>query len=188
MPAPPALDVRLVRAGPLSPSVRELVFERVDGAPFVFDAGQWMNFVLPLDGGVARRAYSIASAPDGSPRFEIAVTHVVAGPGSTYLHGLAPGAVLRAEGPQGFFPRPLDGAPPALFVGTGTGVAETGVVGAGFGGAEVGGLTTGAGADGAAQAPSRPIRTRAPSREARRAKHQRGKGGLGQRYESGARP
>jgi CDP-4-dehydro-6-deoxyglucose reductase len=123
MPVPPTFDARIVRAGPLSPSVRGIVLERVDGAPFVFEAGQWVNLVLPLPSGEVRRAYSIASPPDGSPRFEIAVTRVQSGPGSTYLHALEPGVVLPTVGPQGFFTRPLENAPPALFVGTGTGVA-----------------------------------------------------------------
>ncbi len=122
MPIPETFDVRLVRGRPLSPSVRELVFERVDEMPLAFEAGQWVSLVLPLAGGEVRRAYSIASAPDGSG-FELAVTHVENGPGSTYLHRLAPGSILTAVGPQGFFTRPLDDAHPSLFVATGTGVA-----------------------------------------------------------------
>src|SRR4051812_44430395 len=106
MPPPPTFDVRLARARMLAPNVRELGFERVDGAPFVFQAGQWVSLVLPLEEGEARRAYSIASAPDGSPGFEVAVTKVEGGPGSTYLHELPEGATLRAIGPQGFFTRP----------------------------------------------------------------------------------
>jgi ferredoxin-NADP reductase len=70
-----------------------------------------------------KRSYSIASAPDGSARFEIAVTRVRGGPGSTRLHTMDPGAVLRFVGPQGFFTRPLAivGAP-SLMIATGTGV------------------------------------------------------------------
>jgi ferredoxin-NADP reductase len=100
-----------------------LVFERIDGRPFRHDAGQWVSLALPLSGGGLRRAYSIASPPTDSPRFELAVTLVADGPGSTYLHGIEPGVVLQATGPQGFFTRTPEGAPPALFVGTGTGVA-----------------------------------------------------------------
>lgn len=122
MPLPPSFEARLVDARPLSPSVRGLTFERVDGAAFAFEAGQWVNLVLPLPQGELRRAYSIASPPGASPRFDLAVTHVRTGPGSSYLHAIEPGARLRAEGPQGFFTRPVTGAPPALFVGTGTGV------------------------------------------------------------------
>ena len=106
----------------ISPNVRELAFERTDGAPFEFQAGQWVSLVLPLAEGEARRAYSIASAPDGSPRFELAVTRVDGGAGSTFLHELPEGATLRAIGPQGFFTRPRGTTQPSLFVGTGTGV------------------------------------------------------------------
>jgi len=122
MPPPPTFDVRLARAQMISPNVRELAFERVDGVPFEFQAGQWVSLVLPLAEGEARRAYSVASPPDGSPGFEIAVTKVDGGPGSTYLHALTPGSVLRAIGPQGFFTRPRGAAHPSLFIGTGTGV------------------------------------------------------------------
>src|SRR6478752_5583533 len=110
-------EARLVTTERLTPSVRELVFERADGAPFQFDPGQWVNLVLPLPDGEIKRAYSIASAPEeGSLRFEIAVTRVTGGPGSQYL------AELRAIGPQGLFTRQPVEALPSLFVGTGTGV------------------------------------------------------------------
>lgn len=125
MSAPPTFGVRLERARSLSPSVRELVFARVDERPMTFDAGQWVSLVLPLadaPDGRLRRAYSIASAPDGSPRFEIAVTKVDGGPGSTFLHAMPEGAVIDAVGPQGFFTRDLAKTGPSLFVATGTGI------------------------------------------------------------------
>lgn len=122
MPPPPTFDVRLARARMISPNVRELGFERVDGAPFAFQAGQWASLVLPLAEGEARRAYSIASPPDGTGRFELAITKVDGGPGSTFLHALEPGATLRVIGPQGFFTRAPTAGHPSLFVGTGTGV------------------------------------------------------------------
>jgi ferredoxin-NADP reductase len=81
-----------------------------------------MSLVLPLAEGEARRAYSIASPPDESPGFEVAVTQVEGGPGSTFLHELPVGATVRAIGPQGFFTRPRGAGHPSLFVGTGTGV------------------------------------------------------------------
>lgn len=124
MPPPPTFDVRLARARMLSPNVRELAFERASGPePFAFQAGQWVSLILPLAEGEARRAYSIASAPDATPGFEVAITRVEGGPGSTFLHDLPVGAIIRAIGPQGFFTRPRGaGGPPSLFVGTGTGV------------------------------------------------------------------
>jgi len=158
-PLPPRFEARLAEARALTPSVRELVFERVDGQAMSFVPGQWVSTALgtgegpalapdpavdalapvegspvrlaspgaPHPGGLdpdTRRSYSIASAPDGSPRFEIAVTHVQGGPGSTRLHALAPGAVLQFVGPQGFFTRPTGTSElPALMIATGTGVA-----------------------------------------------------------------
>jgi CDP-4-dehydro-6-deoxyglucose reductase len=122
MPLPPTFEARLVNARMISRSVRELTLERTDGAPLVFDAGQWVNIVLPLESGEVRRAYSIASAPAGTARFEIAVTKVEHGPGSTFLHALEPGATLRTLGPQGFFTRAKTRGAPSLFIATGTGV------------------------------------------------------------------
>jgi CDP-4-dehydro-6-deoxyglucose reductase len=106
----------------LSANVRELVFERATGEPFDFVAGQWISLVLPLPEGEARRAYSIASPPDGTARFSVAVTRVTTGAGSRFLHDLPEGGLLRAIGPQGFFTRPRGTRHPALFVGTGTGI------------------------------------------------------------------
>lgn len=119
---PPTFPVRLLSTRPLTASVRELVFER-EGAPLLFEPGQWVSLRIPVGPGpedVVKRSYSIASAPDGTGRFELAVTLVQGGPGSTALHALAPGAVLQATGPQGFFSRPP--GLPSLFVATGTGV------------------------------------------------------------------
>jgi len=122
MPPPPTFTVALASARPLSPSVRALTFERTDGAPLAFEAGQWISLVIPGEAGELRRSYSIASEPNGTPRFELAVTHVAQGPGSSFLHALAPGAALTAIGPAGFFTRPLAHAAPSILVATGTGV------------------------------------------------------------------
>jgi ferredoxin-NADP reductase len=126
MPPPPAFEARLQSARLLTPSVRELVFERVDAVPMTFEAGQWVNVMLPIasetGGATIKRSYSIASAPDGSPRFEIAVTRVEGGPASSWLHAVNPGVVLPFSGPQGFFTRPLESAAPSLMIATGTGV------------------------------------------------------------------
>jgi NAD(P)H-flavin reductase len=69
-----------------------------------------------------KRSYSIASAPDATPRFEIALTRVKDGPGSAWLCELAPGAVVPFVGPHGFFTRRANEASPSLLVATGTGV------------------------------------------------------------------
>lgn len=122
---PPTFHVRLVERTSLSRSVCRLLFERTDDVPFEFEAGQWVNLVIPTPGASepsVRRAYSVASPPLHTPRFELAVTRVENGPGSTHLHHMLPGDELEVVGPQGFFTRPLDKAGPSLFVGTGTGL------------------------------------------------------------------
>jgi ferredoxin-NADP reductase len=115
-------DIEIRSTKVLAPSVKSFVFSRLDGKELVYQPGQWVNLLLPTSTGEIRRAYSIASAPDGTPNFEVAVTEVTGGPGSGYLCGLQPGAKLRAIGPQGFFTRDAGDRVPALFVATGTGV------------------------------------------------------------------
>ncbi len=126
---PPPFEARIVRGRALSPSVRELTFERTDGQPVAFEPGQWVNLILPAPpstpGGepsALKRSYSIASAPAGGSTFDVAVTHVQGGPGSTYLHEAPVGATLSCIGPQGFFTRAATTAWPSLFIATGTGV------------------------------------------------------------------
>jgi CDP-4-dehydro-6-deoxyglucose reductase len=113
--------VNVVAARALTHNVRELTLDA--GADFRFVAGQWVSLRIALDNGeFVSRSYSIASAPRADGRFEIAVTRVEGGPGSTALHALDVGATLEASHAQGFFTlEPL--ARPALFIGTGTGVA-----------------------------------------------------------------
>ena len=124
MVPPPTFEARLARARMLTPGVRELTFERVDGEPMALEPGQWVSIALPVvdEASLIKRSYSVASAPDGSPRFEIALTRVQGGPGSTCLMSLEPGAVLRFIGPQGFFTRAATSDSPSLLIATGTGV------------------------------------------------------------------
>jgi CDP-4-dehydro-6-deoxyglucose reductase, E3 len=125
--APPeTFQAELIKTRMLSPSVKEFTFKRVTtGSPSLqeplrFAAGQWLNLHLNTAAGTLKRAYSIASAPNANGSFELAITLVENGPGSTYLHALPLGAKIDVTGPQGLFLRQLAG--PSLFVGTGTGV------------------------------------------------------------------
>lgn len=120
MSLPTPFRARLVADRTLAPGVRELKFERTDGEQLVYEAGQWVNLLMPIEGEVQKRSYSIASPPVEAPVFEVAVTKVDGGPGSTFLHQLELGSELEVHGPSGFFVRRND--EPALFVGTGTGL------------------------------------------------------------------
>ena len=122
---PETFEATLVSTRLVTPRVKELVFERSDGKPFTFQSGQWVSLVLPLldeKGAALRRAYSVASVPSTSPRFELVVTRVDGGLGSGWLHGASIGTKLEVKGPQGTFHR-ADDVGPSLFVATGTGVA-----------------------------------------------------------------
>ena len=125
-PAPPeTFEATLVAARLVTPRVRELLFERVDGQPFLHRAGQWVSLVLPVldeKGRPLRRAYSLSSVPAAGVRFELVVTRVDDGAGSTFLHEVPVGTRLEVKGPQGTFTRDVE-AGPSLFVATGTGVA-----------------------------------------------------------------
>lgn len=125
MVVPETFEATLVAARLVTPRVRELVFERVDGKPFEFRSGQWVSLVLPLldeKERPLRRAYSLSSMPGGGSRFELVVTRVDDGRASPWLHELTVGSRLEVKGPQGSFQR-VAAAGPSLFVATGTGVA-----------------------------------------------------------------
>ncbi len=115
--------LELAESRMLSPSVRELVLRTSDGAAIDYLAGQWLKLYLP--GGVDRD-YSIANAPDPAraDRVALAVTLVEGGPGSEHLHRMEPGARVDSLGPSGLFVREDDELElPAIYVGTGTGLA-----------------------------------------------------------------
>jgi CDP-4-dehydro-6-deoxyglucose reductase, E3 len=119
----PRFELELVSTTPLSPSVRSLVLRRTDGAPVEFRPGQFVSLLAPSRPELEKRSYSIASAPLGTDTLELAVTRVEGGAFSNLLHELRPGDTLTGLGPEGLFTRAADDPRPALFVGTGTGLA-----------------------------------------------------------------
>jgi ferredoxin-NADP reductase len=117
--------VVVLKTEQLSPSVLGLHLACVDQAPVGFVPGQWVNLHVATSGGVEKRSYSIASAPNlrQPERFEVAVTRVEDGRVSPALHALSAGDVLSMDGPYGFFTRVDQAEEDALLVGTGTGIA-----------------------------------------------------------------
>lgn len=115
-------EATLRAARTLSDNVRELTLD--PGAGFAFTPGQWVSVKIPSpDGAPLARSYSIASAPRPDGCFDLAVTRVEGGPGSTFLHAMAVGDVVTVGEPMGFFTLPSELARPLLLVATGTGVA-----------------------------------------------------------------
>jgi ferredoxin-NADP reductase len=119
--------LRLVDSHMLAPSVRHLVFERVDRAPLAFVPGQFMQVHFHYaDGTATRRSYSVATVGDGvSPvtRIEIAVSYVEGGAATALLGNLALDGVIDASGPYGrFCLQDADSNRRYLLLATGTGV------------------------------------------------------------------
>lgn len=107
----------------ISPSVRHVFLRTEDRATYDFIAGQWVK--LYVAGGLDRD-YSLAAPPSQHrpDRIEITVTRVHDGPGSSELHEVAAGARIESLGPSGLFVREAHHLEaPALYVGTGTGLA-----------------------------------------------------------------
>ena len=79
-------------------------FLRVDnGQKIPFVPGQFLSFLLPIDGKTVTRAYTIASSTEGNEDLEICLNQIVDGPGSTYLFSRNEGDVAQFTGPWGTF-------------------------------------------------------------------------------------
>jgi ferredoxin-NADP reductase len=119
--------LRLVESFMLAPSVRHLVFERVDGQPLSFQPGQFLQVHFHYDDGTpTKRSYSVATVGDGSApvsRIEIAVSYVEGGAATKVLGNLQLGETVEASGPYGrFCLQSGDTRPRYLLLATGTGV------------------------------------------------------------------
>ncbi len=100
-----------------------LVTLKLEGSLEPFEAGQWTNLALEIDGESVRRAYSLASAPGAPP--ELFVSLVPGGRFTPRLLDLRPGDALQIDPrPQGFFTlKWLPEAKELWMLATGTGIA-----------------------------------------------------------------
>lgn len=112
----------------IAPAVRHMVFERVDGEPFAFVPGQFIqiHFNYP-DGKPTKRSYSVGTVGDGKigpvDAIEIAVSYVEGGAATDLLGNLPVGDTIEASGPYGrFCLMDADTNSRYLLVATGTGV------------------------------------------------------------------
>jgi ferredoxin-NADP reductase len=94
--------------------------------PFGFRAGQHVDIRLVApDGYEARRAYSIASAPEDGPWIELAIERLESGEVSPFFHEVAAvGDEIDVRGPLGgHFVWSAEDGGPLLLIGAGSGVA-----------------------------------------------------------------
>jgi ferredoxin-NADP reductase len=115
-------DLTLVDTREIAPRNKHLRFALPAGKELGFHAGQYAQLFIPHEGGVRRRAYSIASSPWHSDYFELCVTLVDGGISSTYLHNMKVGDKIQGMVPLGHF-LIKDESRDFVFIATGSGVA-----------------------------------------------------------------
>jgi ferredoxin-NADP reductase len=90
----------------LGDETRLLSFRMNDDDVLGFVGGQYIivdTGILIAGNKIAKRAYSIISADRDQYEFQLAVRRIGEGPGSNYMHCLAPGAEMKFSGPWGKF-------------------------------------------------------------------------------------
>ncbi len=81
-----------------------VVLKRLDGLPFQFLPGMFVTLLLPMEGQIVPRAYSIASAVQAPETIVITVKRTPDGWASAWLHEhLQTGMELTLRGPDGHF-------------------------------------------------------------------------------------
>lgn len=103
-------------------NVKLIWFKLPAGQYLDFQPGQFMTVLLPREGTIVRKQYSISSPPFIKDSFEMCVNRIPNGFASNFLCDLQPGTKLSVIGPYGVFTlkEPLQHDP--IFIATGTGI------------------------------------------------------------------
>lgn len=116
-------ELELVSFKDITETVRHLVFNRTDGKPLNFIAGQFITFTFDgEDGKVKRRSYSLGSLPSNNMELEIAITFVKGGIASDAFYNMEIGDTTPAMGPAGRLILKDEEVNKIVLVGTGTGI------------------------------------------------------------------
>jgi ferredoxin-NADP reductase len=116
------MRARLIESVEIAPDVRHFVFEAPDVETLPFAPGQFVSFTDAIGGKKITRAYSIASAPGESNRFELCLNLVTDGHLSPRLFSMQAGESVEMLPPLGqFVIRHPDRD--AVLIATGTGIA-----------------------------------------------------------------
>ena len=116
------MQAKLIESRELAPEVRHFVFEVPEVEKFTFVPGQFVSMNQVVNEKKITRAYSIASAPSETNRFELCLNLVHEGLLSPRLFEMQPGDTIEIRPPLGMF---VLRNPPrdAVFIATGTGIA-----------------------------------------------------------------
>ncbi len=116
------MEARLIESVEIAPDVRHFVFEAPELAKIEFTPGQFVSLTGIAKGKKITRAYSIASAPLGTNRFELCLNVLQEGAFPPHLFSMKPGDAVEMRPPLGqlVLRNPDRGA---ILVATGTGIA-----------------------------------------------------------------
>jgi ferredoxin-NADP reductase len=116
------MQAKLIESTEIAPEVRHFVFEVPEVETFTFVPGQFVSMNEMINGKKITRAYSLASAPSGTNRFELCLNLVHEGLLSPRLFAMQPGETVEIRPPLGMF---VLRNPPrdSIFIATGTGIA-----------------------------------------------------------------
>lgn len=114
-------DGVVTRIETLTPTIKG-VWIKLD-TPIRFQAGQYVNLVLP--GDIGSRAFSVASAPSEDGEVELNIRIVPGGQGTAYVHEkMQAGERVRISGPYGRFFVKKSAAVPVVFMAGGSGLSS----------------------------------------------------------------
>lgn len=116
------IPVRIADIREISPTVKSFTIA-LDGQPFTFLPGQWIDCFIDIDGKTEVAGYSMTSAPNEEGWFSIAVKLVGDNPVTDYLHDCAKvGDTLTVKGGSGDFHYTSDDSHPLALIAGGIGI------------------------------------------------------------------
>jgi ferredoxin-NADP reductase len=116
------MQAKLIESTELAPEVRHFVFEVPEVEKFSFVPGQFVSMNQVVNEKKITRAYSIASAPSETNRFELCLNLVHEGLLSPQLFEMKPGDTIEIRPPLGMFVL-RNPSREAILIATGTGIA-----------------------------------------------------------------
>lgn len=121
----PTLEFRVKEIIPETADTRTFVLELADGSPLPYQPGQFLTFLLVINGHEVRRSYSMSSAPGVDEFLAITIKRVANGEISRYWHDhVEVGTLLESLPPAGRFTlEPADDtARDIVLIGAGSGI------------------------------------------------------------------
>jgi CDP-4-dehydro-6-deoxyglucose reductase, E3 len=115
------MQARLIHYRQIAPEVRHFEFEAVGLDRLDFVPGQFVSLTADVEGKPITRAYSLASAPNGTNRFELCLNCVEGGRLSPRIFAMQPGDRMAMSAPLGTFTL-REPARDSILIATGTGI------------------------------------------------------------------